>query len=85
MAPLFYALCTMAAALCSWLLLRAYWKTRYKLLLWAGVCFAGLTMNNALLVADRMLLPEIELFTYRLILALASMLLLLYGLIWEAE
>jgi hypothetical protein len=84
-APIFYALCTFAAALCAWLLFRGYSRTRYKLLLWAGLCFTGLTMNNALLVVDRMLLPEIDLFAYRLILALASMLLLLYGLIWEAE
>ncbi|HET9942071.1 MAG TPA: DUF5985 family protein [Terriglobia bacterium] len=85
MAVVVYALCTMAAGLCAWLLLKAYSKTRYKLLLWAGLCFIGLTFNNALLVVDRMLIPQIDLFTYRLLLALSSMLLLLYGLIWEAE
>ena len=85
MAHIVYALCTMAAGLCAWLLLKAYSKTRYKLLLWAGLCFIGLTLNNALLVVDRMLIPQVDLFTYRLALALTANLLLLYGLIWEAE
>jgi hypothetical protein len=85
MAPIFYALCTLAAAFCAWLLLREYGRTRYKLLLWGGVCFLGLTMNNALLVVDKMLVPEIDLFTGRLMLALVSMVVLLYGLVWDAE
>ena len=85
MAPIFYALCTLAAALCAWMLLRAYSRSRYRLLLWGGLCFLGLTMNNGLLVIDRILLPEINLFTWRLILALGSMMVLLYGLIWDAE
>jgi hypothetical protein len=85
MAPIFYALCTLAAALCAGLLLRGYSRTRYKLLLWGGICFLGLTMNNALLVVDKMLVPEVDLFTGRLVLALVSMMVLLYGLIWDAE
>jgi hypothetical protein len=85
MAPLFYALCTLTAALCAWLLLRSYARTRYRLLLWGGICFSGLTLNNALLVVDKVLFPDINLFTPRLVLALASMIVMLYGLIWDAE
>ncbi|GEM_PF-4466205 len=41
MAALFYPLCTLTAALCAWLLLRSYYRSRYRLLLWGGLCFAG--------------------------------------------
>jgi len=85
MASLFYALCMLTAAVCAWLLLRSYFRTRYRLLLWGGICFCGLTLNNALLVVDKILLPDVNLFTPRLVLALLSMAVMLYGVIWDAE
>jgi Family of unknown function (DUF5985) len=85
MASVFYGLCALTALLCTWLLLRAYFRTRYKLLLWGGLCFFGLTLNNALLVADKHLFPDVNLFTGRLVLALVAMLVLLYGIIWDKE
>lgn len=75
----------LTALLCAWLLLRGYYRTRYKLLMWGGLCFVGLTFNNALLIADRQLFPELDLFTWRLLLALAAMLVLLYGIIWDKD
>jgi phosphatidylserine synthase len=87
MAPLFYGLCTLTALFCAVLLLRAYHRSRYKLLLWGGLCFLGLTLNNALLVVDKLVFPEpeINLFTWRLVAALAAVLVLLYGIIFDAE
>lgn len=86
MAPLFYSLCTLTALLCAVLLLRAYSRSRYRLLLWGSLCFLGLTLNNALLVVDKMIIgPEINLFTWRLVAGLAAMLVLLYGIIFDAE
>jgi hypothetical protein len=85
MAGVFYALCTLTALFCAWLLLRAYARSRYKLLLWGGLCFLGLTLNNALLVVDKFVLPEVNLFTWRLVLALLAMIVLLYGIIWESD
>ncbi len=87
MAPLFYGLCTLAALFCAVLLLRAYYRSRYKLLLWGGLCFLGLTLNNALLVVDKLIFPEpeVNLFTWRLVTALVAMLVLLYGIIFDAE
>ena len=32
--------------LCATLLLRAYGRTRKRLLLWSGLCFLGLTLSN---------------------------------------
>ena len=85
MVGLIYLLCALTALLCSWLLIRAYRKSGYKLLLWGGLCFAGLTMNNALLIVDKFIVPYIDLSTWRLLLALASSLVFLYGLIWDSE
>mgnify|MGYP003576106585 CR=1 FL=1 len=87
MAPLFYSLCTLTALLCAVLLIRAYSRSRYKLLLWGGLCFLGLTLNNALLVVDKLIFPEpeVNLFIWRLVAGLAALLLLLYGIIFDAE
>jgi hypothetical protein len=54
-------------------------------LLWGGLCFFGLTLNNALLVVDKLLLPEVNLFTARLVIAFVALLVMLYGIIWDAE
>jgi Family of unknown function (DUF5985) len=86
MAPIFYGLCMLTALFCTVLLLRGYSRSRYRLLLWGGLCFLGLTLNNALLVIDKMIIgPEVTLFTWRLITGLVSMLLLLYGIIFDAD
>lgn len=49
MSAVIYGLCTAAALVCTCLLLRAYVRNRYRLLLWSGLCFTGLTLNNLLL------------------------------------
>jgi hypothetical protein len=84
MAATIYTLCALVSLLCAFLLLRAHARSRYRLLLWSGFCFAGLTFNNVLLIADKIFLPvEIDLSVPRLLVALASALVLIYGLIWE--
>ena len=85
MAGVIYALCALTALLCAWLLLQAYRRSRYKLLFWGGLCFVGLTLNNLLLIVDKLLVPYVDLSMWRLILALVSLIVLLYGLIWESE
>ena len=86
MAPLIYGLCTLAALFCAVLLLRAYARSRYRLLLWGGLCFLGLTLNNALLVVDKIVMgPETSLLTWRLAAGLTAILVLLYGIIFDAD
>jgi hypothetical protein len=85
MVGLIYLLCALTALLCSWLLLKAYRNSGYKLLLWGGLCFAGLTLNSILLIVDKFLVPYVDLYTWRLLLALASLVVFLYGLIWDLE
>ena len=76
---------TLVAGLCAVLLLRAYGAVRKRLLLWAGMCFAGLAASNALVVADLSFIPELDLYRWRLIVAAGAMLLLVYGLIFESD
>ncbi len=83
MATIIYMLCALTSILCAWLLLRSYSQRRYKLLLWSGLCFVGLSANNLMLVLDRLVFPAVDLSVPRLITALGAMLLLLYGLIAE--
>ena len=86
MASLVYLLGTVVTLLCAILLLRAYGSVRMKLLLWSGLCFVGLTVSNALLCIDLILLPDtINLYMARLATAAAAMLLLIYGLVFESE
>ena len=85
MAGLIYLLCALTALLCAWLLLRAYKRSGYKLLLWGGLCFVGLTLNNTLLIVDRLIIPHVDLLFWRLLLALVSFMVLLYGLVWDSE
>lgn len=70
---------------CSVLLLRAYLKRRVRLLMWSAICFAGLTLNNVALFCDLVVFPDFDLRTVRLLAALAGMLFLLYGFIWDSD
>lgn len=85
MAVAIYALCMLTALICAWLLLQAWHRNGYRLLLWSGLCFAGLTLNNLLLVIDKVVLPDVDLSIWRTLVALGAMAVLLYGLIWESE
>jgi hypothetical protein len=85
MAALIYFLCAMTCLAAFVLLLRSWLATRHRLLFWSAMCFAGLSLNNILLVVDKLVLPDVDLSTPRLLAALAAVLLLLFGLIWEQE
>jgi hypothetical protein len=82
-----YLLALVTSLGCMLLLFRAYAASGMRLLLWSALCFVGLSINNALLVLDLVVFPgpEIDLRLFRLIPALAGVLFLLYGFIWEAE
>ena len=84
-AILVYALCAGAALLCTVLLFRAHQETGTRLLLWSGVCFACLTLNNLFVVADLVLFPNVDLFLLRTVTALTGIGALLFGLVWEVR
>jgi Family of unknown function (DUF5985) len=71
---------------CTWLLLRGYARSRVRLLLWTGLCFVFLSVNNVALFIDLIVLPtQVDLRVLRLGAALAGVACLLYAFIWEAE
>jgi len=81
-----YILCTLTSVACAWLLLRAYSRSRARFLLWSGLCFAFLAANNAMLYVDLAVTAvDVDLRLLRHGTSLAGLLLLLYGLIWDAE
>jgi hypothetical protein len=75
---------TVTVGLCAALLLLAYGRVRKRLLLWSGLCFVGLTVSNAMLFVDLVIVPDVNLYTVRLGIAAISLLLLLYGLVFES-
>jgi hypothetical protein len=86
MVSVIYTLCALTALACGVLLLQGYRRSGSRLLFWSGLCFAGLALNNALVVVDLVFLPtQVTLFFLRNLVALGSLLLLLYGLVWESE
>ncbi len=86
MAALIYSLCALTAIACTVLLWRSWRSSRHRLLFWSALCFGALSVNNVLLVLDRVVFPmEVDLFNWRLVAALAAVMLLLFGLIWEEE
>lgn len=84
MAAAVYILCALTCLACGVLLLRGYRRNRSRLLLWSGLCFLGLTVDNVLLFVDLVVLPQHDLAMARNLIALASFSLLLFGLIWES-
>ncbi|MGH9037429.1 MAG: DUF5985 family protein [Acidimicrobiia bacterium] len=84
-AEVVYVLCSATSAACAALLLRGFARTGTRLLLWSGLCFVGLALNNLALVVDLMVIQDTDLSTWRLVPAAAGILLLLYGMVWEAE
>ena len=86
MAAGIYSLCALTSITCLVLLCRRWRWTGARLLFWAALCFAGLSVNNVLLVLDRVIWPvEVDLSWARLGSALVAVALLLFGLIWEED
>ena len=85
MAAFVYILCFLTSLACAILLIRGYRKSGVRLLLWSGLCFVGLAINNAILFADMILFPNANLYWVRTLPALIGILLLIYGLVWEDQ
>jgi hypothetical protein len=80
-----YSLCAGTSLLAAAMLLRHYRARRVRVLLWSCVAFAGLAINNILVLLDLGVLPAVDLSVIRAFTAAASMAILVYGLIWEAS
>jgi hypothetical protein len=81
-----YILCALTSILCAVLLYRGYRANRTRLLFWASLAFLLLATSNVVAYLDLVILPaSIDLFWYRTGFALAAMLLLVFGLVWETQ
>ncbi|HEX3358035.1 MAG TPA: DUF5985 family protein [Tepidisphaeraceae bacterium] len=85
MAQTVYILCALTCVACAILLFRGYCRTRARMLLWSSLCFAGLIANNILLFLDKVTLPNTDLSLARTVVALLSLIVMLYGLIFDSE
>ena len=80
-----YILCAITSLICCVMLLRGFASNGVRLLLWSGLCFAGLTIENVVLYIDVIVIPDIDISLLRRIPALIALLLLLYGLVWDVK
>ena len=85
MADVVYVLCALTSLACAVLLWRGWRRSRARLLVWSALCFIGLFLNNALLIVDLRMLPQLDLAVVRTIPALLGAMALVYGLVWDTE
>lgn len=80
-----YVLCFLTSATCAGLLLRAYARAGGALLLWSGLCFALLAVNNLIVVLDMLVFRDVDLNLFRLAASLSAVCVLLFGFIWRGD
>jgi hypothetical protein len=85
MVELTYVLNTLVCVACTIMLLRGWRRSGSQLLLLSTACFALLTLNNALIFVDVLVVPHVDLGVLRAGSALAGFSVLLFGLIWESR
>lgn len=78
-----YILCLLTSLVSAALLARAAHANGVRLLWWGAAFFVGMALNNLLLLVDFLVGPGLDLSLWPNVAALASVLLLIYALIWE--
>jgi len=77
-----YLLCFLTSSACAFLLARSWSRTRAQLLFWSALCFLFLALNNLAVIIDLLVFPEHNFSLVRVLLSLAAVSVLLFGLIW---
>ena len=85
MPGLVYILCALTSLACSVLLLRGYSQSGVRLLLWSGLCFFGLALDNVILYVDLVVWPDVDMAGLRRLPGLFALMLLIFGLVWETK
>jgi hypothetical protein len=80
-----YSLCLVTSVVCAALLVRAWRRSRSRLLAWSAVAFVFLALNNLFVVLDMVLVKELDFTPERQVTALLAACVLIYAFIWEAE
>lgn len=74
-------LCFAVSAACAILLLRAWRRTKLRLLMFSGLGFSGIALNNLLLVVDASAVPDLSI--WRETPTLVGLAVFIWGLIGE--
>ena len=92
MAEVVYACCALTSIACAVMLFRGFLRSRARFLIWCGLCFGFLAINNGLLFVDRVLFPDdvlhflsFEASVWRSFAAFTGLTLLVFGLVWDTE
>jgi hypothetical protein len=85
MAGFVYILGGLTSLLSAILLFRGARKHGSSLLFWSSVCFFAMAANNALLYANFVIFPDIDLLMAARIVTLLGILLVNFGLIWHGN
>ncbi len=75
-----YLRCAGTSLIAAVLLIRQYRARRTALLFWSSIAFAGFTANNILVYVDLAIVPGTSLALVRSLVAMLSMMALVYGL-----
>ena len=85
MAELIYGLCTLLSTAIAVMLWRQHRRSPTRMIYWTALCFSGLALSNLLLVLDKLVFADVDLRLLRHTVSLASIGLLLFGLVYEDE
>ncbi len=82
---LVYSLCLLTSIMCAWLLARRYRERGSRLLLSFALVFAAFAVNNLLLVADMLLLPNVDLWPLRQFALAVGVVVMIHGCLAERQ
>jgi len=85
MTGIVYLLCATTCLICAGMLFRGYVKSGVRLLLWSGLCFLGLMVENVVGFVDVVVVPDVSLQVWRKLPGLIAISVLLFGLIWDSK
>jgi len=83
MIEVIYALCALTSTFCAALLVRAWLRTRARLLFLCALCFVGLALNNIGLFLDLVVYPHESFALVRTAPAVLGLAILVGALVWE--
>ena len=85
MAETIYVLCFLSSLAASGLLMRAYFATHQRILLWTGLGFVFICLNNLLLIVDLLVIPDTDMSPIRHVTTLVGASLIVFGLVWDHD
>ncbi|HEY1956133.1 MAG TPA: DUF5985 family protein [Polyangiaceae bacterium] len=80
-----YVLCALTSIACAVLLLLGWRRSRQRLLMWSGLCFAAFAINNVLLFVDMIVVPTVDISVIRTVPSVLGVAVLVWGFVWDTE